>query len=78
LKVAQSEVQFQPGDVRLIGWTDAQLPGMEINPHSSQQTMRTLIVAHVRYGVFADPECDVNLPPDIRQSDEELSSFSLN
>ncbi|MBI82939.1 MAG: hypothetical protein CMJ81_07065 [Planctomycetaceae bacterium] len=78
LKVAQSEVQFQPGDVRLIGWTDAQLPGMEINPRSSQQTMRTLIVAHVRYGVFADPKCDVNLPPDIGQSDEELPSFSLN
>lgn len=78
LKVAQSEVQFQPGDVRLIGWTDTQLPGMVINPRSSQQTMRTLIVANVRYGGFSDPKRDVNLPPDIRQSDEELSLFSLD
>ena len=78
LKVAQSEVQFQPGDARLIGWTDNQLPGMVINPRSSQQTMRTLIVANVQYGVFSDPKRDVNLPPDIGQSDDELSLFSLD
>jgi hypothetical protein len=58
--LAESATQMQPGDVRLIGWTDEQLPGMKVRPAAPQKRRLALIVANLQYGVGTDPIPDRN------------------
>jgi hypothetical protein len=49
------------GDLRLVAWTDQELPGMTIRPRASQSTVRTLVLAHLRRGQPPPARPDANL-----------------
>lgn len=64
--IAQYREHLLPGDIRLIGWTDKDLPGLSIQPRASQSMVRTLVIAHLRYGDWADPRPDKNVHPQVK------------
>ena len=49
--------------IRLVAWTDDELPGVSITPHVAQSRVANMIVAQLDYGPLAEPQPDVNLPP---------------
>ncbi len=59
-RLGLNPAQFAPGDTRLLGWTDQEMEGMEIEPAATQKTFRTLIVEHLQYRDFAKPQVDTN------------------
>ena len=63
LVAAAAPEQMRPGDIRLVGWTDEEIPGVTVRPRSSQQTFRTLLLAHLKYGPWPEPSADVNSKP---------------
>jgi hypothetical protein len=52
---------LRTGEVRLIGWTDRNLPGLTIRPHASQERIRTLILVHLKDGRHPPAQRDENL-----------------
>lgn len=73
IDVARSRSHLRPGDMRLIGWTDGELPGMTIQPQSSQSVVRTLVVVHLKQGPLPDPKPDRNVRPQVSSLIEEFS-----
>ncbi len=63
--LASQRLRLNRGDVRLIGWTDEELPGVAIWPKASQSTLRTLVLVHVRYGPMPDTLPDKNSKADV-------------
>ncbi len=49
------------GDFQLVGWTDRDLPGLTIRPRASQETVRTMVLVHLRRGQLPPARPDVNL-----------------
>lgn len=62
LDLSIERLRLRKGDVRLIGWTDAEPQGLAITPAASQEVFRTLVLCHLRHGAFAPPQSDVNHP----------------
>ncbi|PHR93954.1 MAG: hypothetical protein COA78_32375, partial [Blastopirellula sp.] len=60
LNVAKDVRQLKAGDVRLVGWTDQDVKGLEIRPEASQSTLRTLVVGHLQHSNPPDPKSDTN------------------
>jgi hypothetical protein len=60
LRLAEQTDRMQPGDTRLIAWTDEPLPGMKVRPAAPQKRRLALIVANLRYGFGEDPIPDQN------------------
>lgn len=60
--VAERLDHFEPGEIRLIGWTEGEIPGQAITPAAPQTRRATLVVAHLRYPRPPDPKPDVNSP----------------
>jgi hypothetical protein len=58
LETAVDFRRLRPGDARLVGWTDQAVPGLTIHPRASQHTMRTVLVANLRYGPLPPPRGD--------------------
>jgi hypothetical protein len=52
------------GDVRLVGWTDEVLPGMDISPHAPQNRTYTLDLAHLQRGELPPARPDANVADD--------------
>ncbi|NLX98168.1 MAG: hypothetical protein GXY83_18570 [Rhodopirellula sp.] len=65
LALAEKTDQMQPGDVRLVAWTDQPLPGVEIRPAASQARQVGLVIAHLDYGHPPNPRSDVNSRADV-------------
>lgn len=65
LDLACCDAALHHGDVRLVAWTDQTLPGLEIRPQASQQTVRTLVLMHLRRGSRPPPQPDQNLRLDV-------------
>jgi hypothetical protein len=67
--IAEDAGLLAPGDVRLVGWYDQGLPGVEANPSAAQARRATLVVANLRFGT---PEArpDENLAPEEKPADE--------
>jgi len=57
-----AEQQLEPGETRLVAWTDDELDGLSIDPPAKQNRRGDLIVAHLSYGDPRPPERDVNHP----------------
>jgi hypothetical protein len=66
-RLATNGQQLRPGDVRFVAWTDQPVKGMTVRPRSNQRTLRTLIVAQLKYGPFATPQHDRNLLSDLKR-----------
>jgi hypothetical protein len=49
-----------PGEMRLIGWFDGAVPSVEVRPAVVQDRAASLVVAHLSFGSFSDPQTDVN------------------
>jgi len=60
IDLAEDFDDLQPGEVRLVGWTDQRLPGMKIDPPAPQARYAVVVVAHLGYGFGADPQPDAN------------------
>lgn len=62
LELATNPSRFYPGDLKLIGWFDNELPGLQVRPQINQYSFRGLLVANLEYGSLPLPESDVNAP----------------
>lgn len=60
LNVAKDVRQLKAGDVRLVGWTDQDVKGLQITPEAPQSTLRTLVVGHLKHCDALDPISDKN------------------
>jgi hypothetical protein len=59
---------MRDGDIRLVGWTAQDPPGLEIHPAASQTDVRVLVVAHLRRGALPPARPDANLLTDVLRS----------
>ena len=57
--LAESGDDLAGGEMRLVGWIDARLPGMEVRPAAPQTQSVGLIVAHLRPGLLDEPGRDL-------------------
>jgi hypothetical protein len=53
---------MRPGEIKLVAWTDEELPGLTIAPHSAQSRHAAVVVAHLSYGEEPLLRPDVNRP----------------
>ena len=60
LDLARDPRRLMPGDVKLIGWTDEELGGVELRPSPRQNLTRTLVVANLQYQPYSPPRPDKN------------------
>jgi hypothetical protein len=58
--LAIQQVRFMDGESRLVGWTEDDLPGLQIRPSSSQFTKRSLVLAHLYRPSLGKPGHDAN------------------
>lgn len=70
-QLATQQLRLIPGDVRLIGWTDESLAGMEIRPHAPQNATYTLVLAHLVRGSLPPVKPDKNVADDYLQPEIE-------
>ena len=62
LNFAEKTDDMRPGEVKMVAWTDEELPGLTISPTSAQSRHAVMVVAHLAYGEDAAPQPDVNIP----------------
>ncbi len=79
LDLARDPRRLLPGDVKLIGWTDEELGGIELRPRPRQIVTKTLVVANLQYQQLAAPTPDLNThdavdPKQNREGRAELKS----
>jgi hypothetical protein len=77
IEIAEARDSLNPGDVRLVAWTEDEVPGIEFQPRS-QQRQATLVVANLRTGLGEKPERDVNTRAEIAppaSDEEEFDTF---
>ena len=65
LELACRDASLREGDVRLVAWTSQSLPGLAIGPQASQESLRTLVLVHLRRHALPPPQGDRNLKADI-------------
>jgi hypothetical protein len=63
-RLATQQLRLVPGDVRLVGWTDESLDGMQISPAAPQNTTHTLVLAHLVRGALPPVVPDKNVAED--------------
>ncbi len=66
-ELGANSLQLAVGEMRLIGWTNAQLPGAEIRPAVRQTQTQTLILAHLTPGQRPEIQPDVNMRADFEE-----------
>jgi hypothetical protein len=69
--LAENPAEFVPGDMRLVAWLDAELPGLRIEPAAAQERHATLVVVHLNYGPGRQPAPDANLPRLVQRIEPE-------
>ncbi|HUE71805.1 MAG TPA: hypothetical protein VMP01_13040 [Pirellulaceae bacterium] len=62
-------LRLNPGEVRLVAWSNDELPGMQVWPRPAQTTMQTLVLAHLDRGRLPVPERDANVSDDFKVPD---------
>lgn len=66
-ELASKALRLLPGETRLIGWTEDELPGVTIHPKAIQEVRRTLFLVHLRPGDLPMPQRDENLLADVEE-----------
>ncbi len=64
--LTSSKKQFQRSDLRLIGWSDQPLPGLDIQPVSKQKRTTNVIIATLKHARLAEPRRDTK-PRSVRK-----------
>jgi hypothetical protein len=67
LGLAAQSARVNEGDIRAFGWSDAELPGIAIEPKASQGTYRTLWIGNLQFGDLPAPVSDSNSPTDFNE-----------
>ncbi|MEO8494994.1 MAG: hypothetical protein ABI614_07980 [Planctomycetota bacterium] len=62
--LASLGLRLRPGDIRLVGWSEENLPGMAIRPAAAQEVRRNLFLVHLNRGPLTEPRPDVNTVAD--------------
>jgi hypothetical protein len=62
VNLAEKNEDMRPGEIKLVAWTDEELPGLTIAPHSAQSRHAAVVVAHLSYGEEPLLRPDVNRP----------------
>jgi hypothetical protein len=65
IDLAARSLKLLPGETRLIGWSQDEIPGVTVQPAAAQQLRRTLFLVHMVPGQLPQPMSDVRLPTDI-------------
>ncbi len=63
VSLAEDSRELRPGDVRLVGWTEQEIPGMVVKPAAPQSQSATVVIAHLAIGPPEDPKPDFNMRP---------------
>jgi hypothetical protein len=73
VELAAKQLKLAPGDVRLIAWTDAEVPGMTVYPSPAQNNTRTLVLSHLARAKIPAAKRDKNVAEDyeLPELDEE-------
>ncbi|MEO2008893.1 MAG: hypothetical protein ABGX22_09470 [Pirellulaceae bacterium] len=61
--VAVQRLTLEDGEVRMVGWSDAEPPGATFRPAASQTRIQTFVVGHFWPSELKLATHDVNLPP---------------
>jgi hypothetical protein len=67
--LAVKRLRLNPGDVRLVAWSNDELPGMHVWPRPAQNTTQTLVLAHLVRGPLPAPQRDMNVSDDFKSPD---------
>lgn len=70
LELASNQWRLQPGDCRLVAWTDQEFPGLSVQPRPSQTLLKTVVIAHLARGDWAPAKPDANLKAPYDRPDE--------
>ncbi len=66
------------GDVRLVGWTDQDLPGLTIRPGASQKVFRTMVLVHLKRGKLPTARRDTNLLTELEPEPGKIDELDFN
>ena len=70
IDLASRQLLLLPGDVRLVGWTEQELPGVNYRPRAAQSIVRMLVLAHLRHGPLPAPDRDINCRLSVAEADD--------
>ena len=59
VSLAEDREDLEPGEVRLVGWSLDEIPGLNIEPSGTRRRHATLIVAHLARSPGSTPRPDV-------------------
>jgi hypothetical protein len=62
LDFAENCDNLRTGEVKMVAWTEDDLPGLTISPTSAQSRRATLVLAHLAYAPEPPPQPDENDP----------------
>ncbi|WP_425617996.1 hypothetical protein NA78x_001688 [Anatilimnocola sp. NA78] len=68
-ELAAKQLQLLPGDMRLVAWTDDNIPGLQIRPAAAQSTTFTLVLVHLKSAALPEPASDANLRIEVKQDE---------
>jgi len=78
VQLAQEPFNLEPGDARLVAWTEEALSGARIEPAAPQVHRAALVVANLRYGSGPPPRPDVNLRSDASRISRDNDDPEVN
>jgi hypothetical protein len=67
IEVASEAIRLVPGEMRLIGWTRQEVPGMTISPAAAQVVRHTLFLVHLDPGMLPTPKSDLRMWSDVME-----------
>jgi hypothetical protein len=82
IELASQRLSLREGEVRLIAYSDDEIPGMTIQPGAAQVIRRTLFVVHLRRAPMTPAVRDVNCKADLtnererRLDERDLEEFT--
>lgn len=68
-QLAAQQLFLQVGEMRLIAWTDDEIPGLKIVPSAAQSLTYTLVLVHLKNASLPPPESDKTLRTDVLQDE---------
>jgi hypothetical protein len=74
LNFAERTDEMRPGEIKMVGWADEELPGLSISPTSAQSRHAVLVVAHLAYGKDPAPQPDLNIPRNPMPAKREIGN----
>jgi hypothetical protein len=71
IDLACNRMGLAKGEVRLVGWTDHEVPGLAIRPAAAQTTLRTLVLVHLRHAPLPPAQPDLVAKDDVQETTQD-------